>query len=121
MEKVESGKVYTIEGNTSGACGVVFNGGGVARKSYALDYSKIAGYGRPDWSLAKGPDPTPEPEKEDDGMTYYKKLADVPEYYRPTLDKLVAAEVLQGIGDGLNMFEDFCRIMTVLDRLGKLD
>ena len=121
VEKVEGNKVHTIEGNTSGASGVVSNGGGVARKSYALDFSKIAGYGRPDWSLVKEPDPAPKPEKEDDGMTYYKKLDDVPEYYRPTLDKLVAAEALQGTGDGLNVSEDFCRIMTVLDRLGKLD
>lgn len=47
VEKVENGKVYTIEGNTSGASGVVANGGGVFRKSYALSYKKILGYGRP--------------------------------------------------------------------------
>lgn len=51
VEKVEGGKVYTIEGNTTGASGVVYNGGGVARKSYALNYGRIAGYGRPDWTL----------------------------------------------------------------------
>lgn len=45
--KVDSKKVYTIEGNTSGASGVVANGGGVCKKSYALNYSKIVGYGRP--------------------------------------------------------------------------
>lgn len=45
--KVDSSKVYTIEGNTSGASGVVANGGGVAKKSYSLSYSKIYGYGRP--------------------------------------------------------------------------
>ncbi len=45
--KVDSSKVYTIEGNTSGASGVVANGGGVCRKSYSLTYSKIYGYGRP--------------------------------------------------------------------------
>ena len=56
MEKVEGGKVYTIEGNTTGASGVVYNGGGVARKSYALNYSRIAGYGRPDWTLVKEED-----------------------------------------------------------------
>lgn len=51
VEKVDGGMVYTVEGNTSGASGVVSNGGGVARKSYALTYSRIAGYGRPDWTL----------------------------------------------------------------------
>lgn len=45
--KVTSTTVYTIEGNTSGASGVVANGGGVCKKSYALNYSRIAGYGRP--------------------------------------------------------------------------
>lgn len=39
--------VYTIEGNTSGASGVVANGGGVCRKQYLKGYSKISGYGRP--------------------------------------------------------------------------
>ena len=45
--KVDSTKVYTIEGNTSGASGVVANGGGVCKKSYDLAYSRIYGYGRP--------------------------------------------------------------------------
>ena len=45
--KVSNTKVYTIEGNTSGASGVVANGGGVCKKSYTLIHSKIAGYGRP--------------------------------------------------------------------------
>lgn len=45
--KVDSSRVYTIEGNTSGASGVVANGGGVCKKSYSLGYAKILGYGRP--------------------------------------------------------------------------
>lgn len=47
--KVDNSKVYTVEGNTSGASGVIANGGGVCKKSYALNYGRIAGYGRPDW------------------------------------------------------------------------
>ena len=47
VEKVDGSKVYTIEGNTSGSSGVVANGGGVFKKSYALNYARIAGYGRP--------------------------------------------------------------------------
>lgn len=50
VEKVADGRVYTIEGNTSSAPGVVPNGGCVRDKSYALSYAKIAGYGRPDWN-----------------------------------------------------------------------
>ena len=44
---VTSTKVYTIEGNTSSAAGVVANGGCVAKKSYSLNYARIDGYGRP--------------------------------------------------------------------------
>ena len=44
---VDSQKVYTIEGNTSGANRLIANGGGVCKKSYSLSYANIAGYGRP--------------------------------------------------------------------------
>lgn len=44
---VDSSRVYTIEGNTSGASGVIANGGGVCQKSYLLTYYNISGYGRP--------------------------------------------------------------------------
>lgn len=58
VEKVAGGRVYTIEGNTSSAAGVVENGGCVRDKSYVLTYSKIGGYGRPDFSIV--------PEEDDD-------------------------------------------------------
>ena len=45
--KCENGMVYTIEGNTSSAKGVVANGGCVRQKSYSVAYSNIAGYGIP--------------------------------------------------------------------------
>ena len=64
--------------------------------------------------------PGPGPEKED-GMNYYQTLDEVPEYYRPTVKKLVEDGALKGTGGGLNVSEDFCRVMTVLERLGKLD
>ena len=47
--KVTSSTVYTIEGNTSSASGVVANGGCVREKSYDRSYSRIACYGRPKW------------------------------------------------------------------------
>lgn len=49
--KVNDTHVYTIEGNTSSNIGVATNGGCVAKKQYALTYSKIAGYGRPKYEL----------------------------------------------------------------------
>lgn len=48
--KVDSKKVYTVEGNTSGGSGIVGNGGGVFKKSYYLTNTRIAGYGRPKYS-----------------------------------------------------------------------
>lgn len=55
VEAVENGKVITIEGNTSDM---------VARRSYSLGNSNIAGYGRPRWECATGeytPSPAPAP------------------------------------------------------------
>ena len=78
---------------------------------------------RADVSAALAPEPKPEPEPEkEDGMTYYKTLDEIPEYYRPTMEKLVETGALKGTGGNeLNVSEDFCRVMTLLDRLGKLD
>lgn len=45
--KVTKNKIYTIEGNASTGKGVIDNGGGVVKKNYSLNYSKILGYGRP--------------------------------------------------------------------------
>lgn len=45
--------VYTIEGNTSGANGVVANGGSVCKKRYDRNSARIAGYGRPRYELAE--------------------------------------------------------------------
>ena len=51
--EVKDGRVFTYEGNTSGGTKLVENGGCVANKSYALSYEKIAGYGRPDYSIVE--------------------------------------------------------------------
>lgn len=49
---VDGSRVYTIEGNTSDGSSVIANGGAVCKKDYALNYKRIAGYGRPDWDTA---------------------------------------------------------------------
>ena len=46
---VDDRYVYTVEGNTSGAAGVVANGGGVFAKKYTKTTSLA--YGRPDYSI----------------------------------------------------------------------
>ena len=57
----------------------------------------------------------------EDDMVYYKTIKDVPNAYKASIQKLITAGVLNGNGKGeLNISEDFCRIMTVLDRKGLL-
>lgn len=56
-----------------------------------------------------------------DDMVYYETRDEVPEYYQPTIDKLVADGDLKGTAENcLHVSDDFCRIMTVLDRRGLL-
>lgn len=64
---VDNTYVYTIEGNTSSASGVVANGGAVAKKKYKLTYTRIAGYGRPKY------DAEPEATKTESVKTNNKK------------------------------------------------
>ena len=106
---VKDGYVHTVEGNAGSPSAVRLC-------RYSQQYAKIKGYGRPDWSLVIG-----EPE-EDDEMVIYKALTDVPEYYQAAVQKAVDQGALNGTGDGeLNVSEDLCRTLTVLDRLGVLD
>ena len=58
---------------------------------------------------------------EDREMVCYKNLEDVPSYYQAAVTKAVDKGALNGTGDGINVSEDLCRTLTVLDRLGKLD
>lgn len=66
--------VYTIEGNTSGGSSVISNGGAVCRKQYPVNYSRIAGYGRP----AYGKDIRVEPgwRRAADGKRWWYENAD---------------------------------------------
>ncbi len=58
---VDDRYVYTVEGNTSGANGVVANGGGVCKKKYSLTYARLAGFGRPNWTMDGTSEPVPAP------------------------------------------------------------
>lgn len=61
--KVTASKIYTIGGNTSGASGVIDNGGGVAQKSYSRSYSRIMGYGHPNFDVEETTTSTPVTQK----------------------------------------------------------
>lgn len=69
--KFDDKYVYTIEGNTSGASGVVANGGGVCKKKYLRTNSRIAGYGYPKYDPESTTKNTSKPEDVD--MTTIKK------------------------------------------------
>ena len=71
VTEVTSTKVKTVEGNTSGASGVIENGGGVCQKSYSLSYERIMGYGRPDWSIVLTEDKKSGWVQVADGWMYY--------------------------------------------------
>lgn len=101
--KVDVNKVYTIEGNTSSDPGVVANGGSVNDKSYSINYNRIAGYGRPNYSLVKE-------EEDDEDMTLddFKKLYtemrkewqdnDQHDYSKDALNWAVKNGIIQGNG-----------------------
>lgn len=123
VEKVVGNYVYTIEGNTSGASGVVSNGGGVCRKKYKLNSASIGGYGRPDWSLVKEENEMTEKEIEamvekkvneavkplDDALgkaiqgledKVYTNLAELPVWAQPVVERLMTEGIITGDGSG---------------------
>lgn len=51
VTRFDGSRIETIEGNTSSGEEVIPNGGGVCRKFYLVGNGRIAGYGRPDYSL----------------------------------------------------------------------
>lgn len=68
-------------------------------------------------------------DKEDDDMVYYARLGDVADSYKPTIRKLMERGALVGRSDPdpnslednvLNISEEYCRVMTTLDKLGVL-
>lgn len=51
VKKVQGDKFWTIEGNTSGASGIIANGGGVCEKSYYNSQLPGTKFCRPDYSI----------------------------------------------------------------------
>ena len=109
------GIVGTVSGNTM----TIYEGNkgeAVATRTMQINGRYIRGYCLPDYASKA----TKESE-DDDEMTYYKTINDVPADYKPSIQKLISKGVLKGYGNGqIDVSEDFCRTMTILDRLGKL-
>lgn len=104
-EEAEGDCVTAIEGNTS--ISNASNGGQVMRMTRPL--SRVRGAWRPLY-------------EEDEEMKVYERLEDVPQWYRPTIQRLVAMGALKGVDDEgtIRVDETYCRVMTTLDRLGRL-
>ena len=108
--------VRTIEGNTG--VGNDSNGGEVMERTRPL--SVIIGAYRPHYAEETV-------EKEDKPMTY-KYLKDVPEKFRPTIDQLMTAGIIQGDGsdptgngDVINLTREQVRTLMFVYRGGGFD
>jgi hypothetical protein len=109
--------VRTCEGNTSGAAGMVANGGCVAEKSYSVYYEKILGYGRPKY-------------KGDDIVTYEdfkaymeryeteKRSQPVSPWAKGAWDKLTDAGVFDGTAPRAELTRE--QAAALIERLGLL-
>lgn len=50
-------------------------------------------------------------------MIYYETLKEIPEAYRPSIQKLIETGALLGKGSNkLHLSEDMCRVLTIIDR-----
>jgi len=93
---VDNTYVYTIEGNSSNQ---------VKENKYDLKFSKIYGYGRPDWNLVKDID-------------RYKTLNDIPEgFYRDNIKKLIDLGYISGKSGNLDLNEDMIRCLIISARM----
>lgn len=139
---VDTNYVYTIEGNTSNTNGLVANGGCVAKKSYSKTYSRIAGYGRPKYELIGDVDMdelNALKQQVNDLVSIINKVGfetaknqldvnmlipnvynyiddNMPEWAKPTIQKLTDNGILKGTEDGLGLTDDMLRILVILDR-----
>jgi signal peptidase I len=102
VNAIKDGRVYTIEGNTSGGSELIANGGAVAQKSYLLTYKKILGYGNP----------------------AYVELDNEPaDWERSAVEKALAMDIIGGDQYGnLKLHEPLtlARQLVVLEKLGVL-
>lgn len=132
VRAVDSRCVYTIEGNTSSAAGVVDNGGCVAEKSYSLTHSAIMGYGRPNYEEDVDMEKLEELRSQVERLTAtVARLADLclpkygyvdenmPEWARATIEKLYRKGIILGDETGnLQLSYNDLRNYVINDRAG---
>ncbi|MDY3691841.1 MAG: CHAP domain-containing protein [Dysosmobacter sp.] len=115
VEQLAGGGIMAIEGNTG--TGNDADGGQVQRR--IRSNKVILGAFRPDYDIE---------EKEDEDVVTYKYLKDVPEKFRPTIDQLMSAGIIQGDGsdpagngDVINLTHEQVRTLMFVYRGGGFD
>lgn len=115
VESATASVIVAIEGNTGSTSDA--DGGQVQRRDRPNKYIKGAVRS-----------PFDAETEEDDDMVYYAKLADVPDKFRPTIDKLMTAGIIQGDGsdatgnrDVINLSHDTVRTLVFVYRGGGFD
>ena len=115
VEQLAGGGIMAIEGNTG--AGNDANGGQVQRR--VRSNKVILGAFRPDYDIE---------EKEDEDVVTYKYLKDIPEKFRPIIDQLMTAGIIQGDGsdptgngDVINLTHEQVRTLVFVYRGGGFD
>ena len=115
VEQLAGGGIMAIEGNTGERNDA--DGGQVQRR--IRSNKVILGAFRPDYGIE---------EKEDEDVVTYKYLKDVPEKFRPTIDQLMTAGIIQGDGsdptgngDVINLTHEQVRTLIFVYRGGGFD
>lgn len=54
--------------------------------------------------------------EEEEDMKKFNTIAEVPEYAKATIQRLIDTGLLKGTGEGLDLTEDMIRILVILDR-----
>lgn len=112
--KVDSSKVYTIEGNTSDVNYVDGNGGKVCKKSYPINANYIAGYGRPKYDKTTVDVPVEEDKKEEkkhkidvDGKWGTDTTRKAQEVFKTTVDGVVSDQRIEYKSKNPGLVESF--------------
>lgn len=94
---VENGEISAVEGNYDNA---------VKLRRFPVDWEKLRGFVCPVREVE---------------TVRYHTMEEIPEFARPTIEKLTADGSLKGVsGDDLGLTEDLIRTLVILDRRGML-
>ena len=135
VTSVDGDYFTTVEGNTSAGSTVVANGGGVCRKGYYI--SNLAGtkFCRPDYETAESEEEIMSKEytelkaeiaklqadvnKQNSKMIYNYVDDNMPEWARPTVQKMMDKGFLKGDENGcLSLTDELLRVFVINDRAG---